>query len=180
MTQLCSGRDTYPETTNFTLSAANCHYDTPAELPGRKHLLHLQSGRSCPRCWFVGLVDFNDRTALPPTRCHNTGADLRFVLAAGCGMFIIGLIGCGRGNAPTTRVGAARSTTVNGSSDPSPAAPAHTPGTNYFADESGLALLRKGSPSWFTDRDDPSSDGWDSEVFSQRASLSPRYPCVFA
>ena len=116
------------------------------------------------------LANRSDRITLPSTRCHNTGADLRFVLAAGCGMFIIGLIGCGRGNAPTTRVGAARSTTVNGSSDPSPAAPAHTPGTNHFADESGLALLRKGSPSWFTDRDDPSSDGWDSEVFSQRAT----------
>ena len=34
----------------------------------------------------------------------------------------------------------------------------------------GLARLRTGEPAWFTDRDDPVSDGWDSEFFGQQAS----------
>lgn len=33
-----------------------------------------------------------------------------------------------------------------------------------------LLQLRKSRPAWFTDRDDPGEDGWDSEVFSQAAS----------
>jgi len=111
-------------------------------------------------------------------RSYSTGAFPRFVLAAGCVMFIVGSMGCGRGDTTTTHVGSsARSTTANGSSDPSPAAPTGTPETNHSADDSGLAQFRKGNPSWFTDRDDPSSDGWDSEVFSQKAlaQLNPRF-----
>ena len=58
---------------------------------------------------------------------------------------------------------------------PSGSGPRNTAPSNDTLDANAthsdsLSQLRKSRPAWFTDRDDPSSDGWDSEVFSQAAS----------
>ena len=106
-----------------------------------------------------------DEPEIPSRRAGN---HLHFVLTA-TSLLSLGWFGCGRSANvdDTTRV--ARADIRAGSSQYNAAISTDVEDA-FTAGSEGLAQLRQSGPSWFTDRDDPGSDGWDSEVFSQRVS----------
>ena len=100
-------------------------------------------------------------------RCDRTG--LRVVLTA-IGLFaLVGWCGCGRSADPdgATRNPAADRELASSRSHADASVGSNEP---IATGHDGLPQLRQTGPAWFTDQDDPGSDGWDTEVISQRAS----------